>query len=202
LRTARHIPNRREATSAKLRRKAAEAQGKTAPDASASLKALAVADPVTEAAPKPPSAKKRAQSAAPVTRPWRVAQLESSSADMRAAQDAMNSRYTSMYKAFQFVDLDRSGKVSRDELRRALDLWGLELDAQKLKELMSACDVDGDGQIEYTEFVDALARDTVAPAAMGKRDMQALEAMGVEAIATNEYDYRCVEDPRKKHVFD
>ena len=29
------------------------------------------------------------------------------------------------------------------------------------------------------QFVDALARDTVTLAAMGKRDMQALEAMGV-----------------------
>ena len=51
----------------------------------------------------------------------------------------------------------------------------------KLDELLSALDVDGDGVISYAEFVDALARDTVAPAAMGKRDMQSLEAMGVDA---------------------
>jgi hypothetical protein len=36
------------------------------------------------------------------------------------------------------------------------------------------------------EFVDALARDTVAPAAMGKRGMQAKEAMGVSAYLTAE----------------
>ena len=39
-------------------------------------------------------------------------------------------------------------------------------------------DEDGDG-ISYEEFVDHLARGTVAPAAMGKRGMQAKEAMGV-----------------------
>ena len=50
----------------------------------------------------------------------------------------------------------------------------------KLQELIAACDHDGDGQVDYKEFVDVLARDTVAPAALGKRDMQAEEAMGVE----------------------
>ena len=45
-----------------------------------------------------------------------------------------------------------------------------------------ACDRDGDGHVDYKEFVDALARDTVAPAAMGKRGMQAKEAMGVESL--------------------
>ena len=43
------------------------------------------------------------------------------------------------------------------------------------------CDADGDGGISYNEFVDKLARETVAPAAMGKRGMQSLEAMGVDA---------------------
>ena len=40
-------------------------------------------------------------------------------------------------------------------------------------------DYDGDGMVSYDEFVDALARDTVVVAAMGKRGMQAKEAMGV-----------------------
>ena len=36
-------------------------------------------------------------------------------------------------------------------------------------------------QVDYKEFVDVLARDTVAPAAMGKRGMQSKEAMGVDS---------------------
>ena len=32
------------------------------------------------------------------------------------------------------------------------------------------------------QFVDELARDTVAPAAMGKRGLQAKEAMGVDSL--------------------
>jgi len=38
-----------------------------------------------------------------------------------------------------------------------------------------------DDEIDYDEFIDVFARDTVAPAAMGKRDMQSKEAMGEDA---------------------
>merc|ERR1711871_871567 len=102
---------------------------------------------------------------------------------VKGASDALNSRFSDMFKAFQYVDLDRSGTLDEKEIRRALDLWNIPIDDQKLKELILACDFDGDGQVDYKEFVDVLARDTVAPAAMGKRGMQSAEAMGVDAYA-------------------
>jgi Ca2+-binding EF-hand superfamily protein len=105
------------------------------------------------------------------------------SAFARQAQDALNSRFSNMMKAFHYVDLDNSGKLNREELRRALDLWNIPITDAKIDELMAACDADGDGEVDYKEFVDVLARDTVAPAAMGKRDMQSKEAMGVDAQA-------------------
>jgi Ca2+-binding EF-hand superfamily protein len=98
-----------------------------------------------------------------------------------SASDALNSRFTDMFKAFQYVDLDRSGTLNKKEISRALDMWNIPMDDAKLDELIAACDVDGDGDVDYKEFVDVLARDTVAPAAMGKRDMQSKEAMGVDA---------------------
>ena len=79
-------------------------------------------------------------------------------------------------------DVDRSGTLDWKEIRRALDLWNIPLDHDKLMDLIAACDHDGDGEVDYKEFVDVLARDTVTVAAMGKRDMQAKEAMGVEAL--------------------
>ena len=97
------------------------------------------------------------------------------------ASNALNSRFTDMFKAFQYVDLDRSGTLNAKEIRRALDLWNMPIDDEKLAELIEACDGDGDGEVNYKEFVDVLARDTVAPAAMGKRDMQSKEAMGVDS---------------------
>ena len=63
-----------------------------------------------------------------------------------------------------------------------LDLWNIPIDAITLQSVLDACDANGDGGIDYKEFVDAFARDTVAPAAMGKRDMQSKEAMGVHVF--------------------
>jgi hypothetical protein len=97
---------------------------------------------------------------------------------LASATNALNMRYSDMFKAFQYVDLDRSGTLSRSEIRRALNMWNVEVDDDKLSELILLCDADGDGSVNYMEFVDALARDTVAPAAMGKRGMQPKEAMG------------------------
>jgi len=104
-----------------------------------------------------------------------------SSTFVKGASDALNSRFSDMFKAFQYVDLDRSGTLDNKEIRRALDLWNIPIDDVKLAELIQACDHDGDGQVDYKEFVDVLARDTVAPAAMGKRGMQSKEAMGVDS---------------------
>ena len=100
---------------------------------------------------------------------------------MSMAESGLNSRFSDMYKAFQYVDLDRSGRLSKEELRRALDLWNIPLTDEKLNLIMDECDLDGDG-VSYTEFVDKLARETVAPSAMGKRGMQSAEAMGVDAF--------------------
>jgi len=97
------------------------------------------------------------------------------------AEEGLNSRFSDMFKAFQYVDLDRSGRLSRDEIRRALDMWNVPLDDEMLDELLGDCDQDGDGGVSYEEFVDKLARGTVAPAAMGKRGLQSKEAMGVDS---------------------
>jgi Ca2+-binding EF-hand superfamily protein len=102
---------------------------------------------------------------------------------VKGASEALNSRFSDMFKAFQYVDLDRSGTLDWKEIRRALDMWNMPVDDAKLAELIAACDYDGDGQVDYKEFVDVLARDTVAPAALGKRDMQASDAMGIDEFA-------------------
>ena len=102
---------------------------------------------------------------------------------VRAASDALNSRFSDMFKAFQKIDINGDGKVDEKELKHALRMWNIELDDATMKSLISACDVgDGDGKVDYKEFVDVLARDTVTSAAMGKRDMQAKEAMGVDSL--------------------
>ena len=101
---------------------------------------------------------------------------------VKGASEALNSRFSDMFKAFQYVDLDRSGTLNKAELTRAIEMWNLPVDSDQLDDLIAACDADGDGNVDYKEFVDVLARDTVAPAAMGKRDMQAMQAMGAADV--------------------
>ena len=100
-----------------------------------------------------------------------------------ALANALAGKFTEIRKAFHFVDVDNSGTVDAKEIKRALHLFNIELPADQLMALMAECDHDGDGQVTYDEFVDALARDTVAPAAMGKRGMLSKDAMGVDAYA-------------------
>jgi len=100
---------------------------------------------------------------------------------MSMAEEGLNSRFSDMYKAFQYIDLDRSGRLSRDEINRALDMWNIPITSGQLDLILGDCDADGDGGVSYEEFVDKLARGTVSNAAMGKRGMQSKEAMGVDS---------------------
>jgi len=125
--------------------------------------------------PVPPAVAKK------LTPDEEFAQVQEAKRNLSMAQEGLNSRYSDMYKAFQFVDLDRSGRLSKKEIARALDLWNVPMSSQQLDTLLAACDQDGDGGISYEEFVDKLGRDTVAPAAMGKRGLQSLQAMGVDS---------------------
>lgn len=100
------------------------------------------------------------------------------------AENAVNCRFANMFRAFQRIDLDRSGTIDEQEFIRAFQDWGVNLPDATLAGLFRMCDHDGNGDISYEEFVDGLARDTVAPAAMGKRNKQSEEAMGVNAHPT------------------
>ena len=53
------------------------------------------------------------------------------------------------------------------------------LPPDEIAALHAQFDLNGDGQVDYKEFVDVLARDTVAPAALGKRDMQSLSLIHI-----------------------
>ena len=81
--------------------------------------------------------------------------------DMQGLQDGLNSRFSDMHKAFQYCDVDKSGTLNRAEIARALKLWNVPMSMDKIDALMTVCDTDGDGEVSYAEFVNALARDTV-----------------------------------------
>jgi calmodulin len=60
-----------------------------------------------------------------------------------------------LIKAFEVLDLDGSGSIERDELRKVLKGFsdaGEHLSEDEIELLIKEADVDGDGQISFTEF--------------------------------------------------
>ena len=66
---------------------------------------------------------------------------------------------------FRVADVDGNGFVDRWELRRLLRLCGVVLDEDRLLALLDRLDLDGDGRVDYEEFLVAFA----ATAALRRR---------------------------------
>lgn len=56
---------------------------------------------------------------------------------------------------FKSIDEDGSGTITLEEMRRSLTKWEHKITDAELTSLMSVADVDGDGLIDYNEFVAA-----------------------------------------------
>jgi len=56
-------------------------------------------------------------------------------------------------EAFKVFDKDGNGFISTAELRHVMTNLGEKLSDQEVDEMIREADVDGDGQIEYDEFV-------------------------------------------------
>ena len=95
----------------------------------------------------------------------------SRAADMRSnevkkVEQAIAERFKSMANAFKFMDIDQSGTLTENEIRRALNMWKIDMDTRTLRELMAQCDQDASGAVDYNEFVDVLARNTAGSATL------------------------------------
>ena len=56
-------------------------------------------------------------------------------------------------EAFRVFDKNGKGEIPADELRHAMKKWGCELTDEEINEMLGAADIDGDGMIDYEEFV-------------------------------------------------
>ena len=91
---------------------------------------------------------------------WKLFSDEIEQARKKSWGDAARVRSA---KHFQEIDADSSGRLSRDELQKALQACKIDAPPDQIDNLMEACDRDGDGHISYEEFVDGLASSLVAP---------------------------------------
>ncbi|CAG8962366.1 hypothetical protein HYALB_00013505 [Hymenoscyphus albidus] len=58
-----------------------------------------------------------------------------------------------MRSAFKVFDSDDSGHISVDELRKVMSSFGEALSEEEIKIMIQEVDKNGDGQIDYEEFV-------------------------------------------------
>ena len=85
---------------------------------------------------------------------------------MRYAQQQLRQeleeKYSSITKAFKFIDADRTGKLEREEVKRLLVEFNIvNVRDDAIETLIDFADHDGDGEINYAEFARILTADDV-----------------------------------------
>jgi len=79
-----------------------------------------------------------------------------------AIQDKIAEHYKDMHEAFKYIDLDGSGMVSEPEVERALSMWNVPVPREVIDTILKQASHAENGQIDYGEFLGALAREHAA----------------------------------------
>ena len=76
----------------------------------------------------------------------------------RLGGNGKESNCKSLYSAFQFFDANGSGTIDREEFSNAFDYLGIQMKEGEFEKILQAFeDVNGDGEIDYFEFVRSFA---------------------------------------------
>ncbi|CAL9122658.1 unnamed protein product [Musa textilis] len=71
------------------------------------------------------------------------------------AENLSEEEIKGLKQMFTNMDTDKSGTITYDELKTGLARHGAKLSEAEIKQLMDAADVDGNGSIDYIEFITA-----------------------------------------------
>ena len=72
---------------------------------------------------------------------------------MMTRQMNSDDREEEIREAFNVFDKDSNGFISATELRQMMDSLGEKLTEEEVEEMVRVADMDGDGQVNYEEFV-------------------------------------------------
>ena len=84
---------------------------------------------------------------------WKIDYTEFLAASM---DQKLYLREERLSEAFQMLDRDSSGKISKDEIKKALKLD--DLDDVTLEKYIKEYDLNGDGEIDYNEFLNMMGK--------------------------------------------
>lgn len=56
-------------------------------------------------------------------------------------------------KVFDMLDTDKDGLISGEDLKRGISMFGSSVSETDIDEMLASADVDGDGMINYEEFL-------------------------------------------------
>ena len=75
---------------------------------------------------------------------------------MAHRQSLSNEHEEELTMAFRVFDKDQDGFITREELKELMERLGEDLADQDIDEMIAAADSDGDGKVNYEEFVRVL----------------------------------------------
>lgn len=70
----------------------------------------------------------------------------------------IHEKYRDFRRAFLSFDVDKDGKLSKQELLQAVRAFNLPIPLEHVEQLAALCDANGDGLIDYNEFASVLKR--------------------------------------------
>ena len=74
--------------------------------------------------------------------------------------------------AFEVMDVNKDGVVTKDELKSLLKGLGEDVTDEMIDEMISIADENGDGKVQFEEFVMAATAELAEPMEGGVADME------------------------------
>merc|ERR1719474_1173560 len=68
------------------------------------------------------------------------------------------SELSQLKEVFKFMDKDENGTIDPDEIKEVLGKLGVEISGDEIKDIMASLDENGDGVMDFDEFVQMMDR--------------------------------------------
>ena len=94
------------------------------------------------------------------------------SPNAREMLSKLGDRFSTVRRAFRTMDKDKSGNITRVELKNILDTFCLPMEHEEFEQLMNHFDSDHDGYISYEEFLSIVANEIQPQILAGNAGLQ------------------------------